>query len=68
MAVPLHTDPVERSEAFERAMHRTLTRTEDYARRIHWWVRLFGVLSLASVVLVVLVALYFVTAVASAQG
>lgn len=31
-------------DAFQRAMHRTLTNTESYAKKIHWWIRLFGVL------------------------
>lgn len=44
MALPLHPElPVERDEAFQRAMHGTLSASEDYLRRIHWWVRLFGI-------------------------
>lgn len=70
MALPLRLEPQpdDRSEAFERAMHRTLTATEDYTRRIHWWVRLFGVVWLASIALGVVAFLWFVTVAASSMG
>lgn len=61
MATPLRFDPEPHAdEAFQRAMHRTLTSTEDYTRRIHWWVRLFGLCWLASIGLSVLVFLFLV--------
>lgn len=63
MAVPLHTEPaVDRDEAFQRAMHRTLAATEDHTRRIHWWVRLFGICWLASMALAVIGAVLFAVA------
>jgi hypothetical protein len=40
-------------------MHRTLTNTEQYAHKIHWWVRLFGIVWLASVVLAVVGGIAF---------
>lgn len=44
MALPLQFDPKPTAdEAFQRAMHRTLTSQDDHLRRIHWWVRLFGI-------------------------
>lgn len=44
-------DDRSRADAFERAMHRTLTATEGYARKIHWWVRFFGICLVGSLVL-----------------
>ena len=48
-----------RSESFERAMHRTLTSTEDYVRRIHWWVRLFGVVWIVLPIIATVFAVVF---------
>ncbi len=42
-------------------------RSEDYLRRIHWWVRLFGVVWLAGILLAVL-GFLTVTAVAAYQS
>lgn len=53
------------TEAFQRAMHRTLTSQDDYLRRIHWWVRLFG---LVWIVLPVIVGLAAILALAMAAA
>lgn len=49
----------ERAEAFQRAMHRTLAATEDYTRRIHWWVRLFGIIWIVVPAVAALMAVAF---------
>lgn len=49
----------ERDDAFQRAMHRTLAATEDYTRRIHWWVRLFGIVWIVVPAVAALMAVAF---------
>jgi hypothetical protein len=39
------------TDADTNGLHDLLFETKDYARRIHWWVRLFGVLWLSSIIL-----------------
>ncbi len=42
--------------------------TKEYARRIHWWVRLFGVVWLVSLAFAMVVFFYMVGAATSATG
>lgn len=55
-------------EAFQRAMHRILTNTEEYARRIHWWVRLFGIIWIVIPIIAAIVAFFFIMGVSSSTG
>ena len=47
----MNTMTDERSDAFERAMHRTLVAQETYLKKIHSWVRFFGICAIVWIVL-----------------
>lgn len=48
------------------AIHATLTETNSYTRRIHWWIRLFGVVWLTGVILAACAAAFWVGVAANA--
>jgi hypothetical protein len=51
-------------DADTNGIHDMLHDVKDYTRRIHWWVRLFGVASIASLILGIVGTMIFAVALA----
>lgn len=63
----LERDP-QLADANRNDVHDVLYKTMDYTRRIHWWVRLFGIIWIVLPIVATVIAVFFLLGAAANSG